>query len=86
MAKVLKIGATNVRRIAAVATKKGEEVLTKADKDIYASAIRVLLNTLNSADKNAAQIRDNLNAYALQLLAIKTTMGAVSARLRNSAA
>jgi len=86
MASLLKTGATNVRRIAAVATKKGEEVLEDKDKRIYEAAIKVLLNNLKDANTNSATIRDNLNSYSLTLIGIQKTMASVAARLRNTAA
>jgi hypothetical protein len=71
--------------ISDIATSKGEDTLDGSDKKLYESAVKVLLNTLESANINAADIRDNLNTYSLQLITIQSTMKSVSSRLRLSA-
>ena len=53
-----------------IATSKGEDELIGSDLQLYNAAIKVLLNTLESANTNAADIRDNLNTYSLQLITI----------------
>ena len=72
--------------ISGIATSKGEDTLDGSDKKLYESAVKVLLNTLESANTNAASIRDNLNDYSIQLITIQSTMKAVATRLRLSAA
>jgi len=46
--------------IAAIAFKNNQEMLEDREKSIYEAAIRVLVNTLKSANNNAAVIQDKL--------------------------
>ena len=85
MAKLLKLGATNVRMIAGSAEDSNTDRLSGANKKIYTAAINVLVNNLKSSNKAAADIRDKLDAYSKTLIGIQSTMQAVSARLVSTA-
>lgn len=52
----LKKGSKNVQMITAIAFKNDQDMLEGRDKSIYEAAIRVLVNTLKSANNNAAVI------------------------------
>jgi len=46
--------------ITAIAFKKDQDMLEDREKAIYEAAIRVLVNTLKSANNNAGLIQDKL--------------------------
>lgn len=56
----LKKGSKNVQMITAIAFKNNQDFLEDREKSIYEAAIRVLVNTLKSANNNAAVIQDKL--------------------------
>jgi hypothetical protein len=60
-------------------------MLEGRDLTIYEAAIRVLVNTLKSANENCAQAATKLDELASKLIAIDTTMTATAATLKATA-
>jgi len=53
--------------ISGIALKNNVEVLEGKNKRLYEAAIKVLIRTLDSGNKNAGRIREKLNTIATDL-------------------
>lgn len=85
LAYQLKKGAKNVQLISRVAFKSGAEMLEGRDLMIYEAAIKVLYNTLKSANKNCEDAAIKLNALTESLIDISTDMETTAQSLINTA-
>jgi len=71
----LKAGGTNVLNITKIAFMHHEDMLTGSNLKIYNAAIKVLYNTLKTANVNAGDCRDKLEALTTELKGIAAVMG-----------
>lgn len=58
--------------ITSIAFKANKDMLEGRDKAVYEAAIKVLVNTLKSANDNAASTQDKLYTLTSQLVNIET--------------